>query len=252
MRCKNCGWPNKPSETTCVKCNSPLLSDDGDMDFVGGGEMSQSSRPLNKTVLEGDMFGAEKSSNNQQNFNQTRVENTESLTQCPKCGYPLRTGADKCPNCKFQLSSQHQASQVSTNDQTRNDAINHDTYHRSTRMASRNGAKGNFRGTINPYMMNMEVEPTFVLKPIKRMEERHEFEEQEYEGKQVVLNRDNTEQNNSSITSRQQAIITNNDGHWYIEDKSEQKTTFVQAAKKIELHDGDIILLGNRLFEFHK
>lgn len=101
-------------------------------------------------------------------------------------------------------------------------------------------------------MMNMEVEPTFVLKPIKRMEERRDFEEQEYEGKQVVLNRDNTERNNQSITSRQQAVISNNDGHWYIEDKSEQRTTFVQAAQKIELHDGDIILLGNRLFEFHK
>ena len=101
-------------------------------------------------------------------------------------------------------------------------------------------------------MMNMEVEPTFILKPLKRFEERHDFEEQEYEGKHVILNRDNTEQNNPSITSRQQAIITNIDGHWYIEDKSEQKTTFVQAAQKIELHDGDIILLGNRLFEFRK
>ena len=68
----------------------------------------------------------------------------------------------------------------------------------------------------------------------------------------MILNRDNTEQNNSSITSRQQAIVTRVDGHWYIEDRSEQKTTFVQAAKKVELHDGDIILLGNRLFEFHE
>ena len=54
------------------------------------------------------------------------------------------------------------------------------------------------------------------------------------------------------LTSRQQAIVTRIDGRWYIEDKSEQKTTFVQAAKRIELHDGDIILLGNRLFEFHE
>ena len=66
-----------------------------------------------------------------------------------------------------------------------------------------------------------------------------------------MLNRNNTEVNNPSITSRQQALITRVDGHWFIEDKSEQKTTFVQAAHKIELHDGDLILLGNRLFEFH-
>ncbi len=110
----------------------------------------------------------------------------------------------------------------------------------------------NFRGTINPYMMNVETDPTFLLKPIKRMDERHDFNEQEYEGKEVVLNRDNTDPGNPSITSREQAVITNVDGRWYIEDKSDQKTTFVRAGEKIELHDGDIILLGNRMFEFHK
>lgn len=251
MRCKNCGWPNKPNETTCVKCGSPLVSDDDNMDFVGGDDMSQSYRPLNKTVLEDDVFGAEESKRNQQNFNQTRVENADSLTQCPKCGYPLRANVDKCPNCKFQIGSVNQLNQDNSHFY-KEAAGERDEYHRPTRMATNNGAKENFRGTINPYMMNMEVEPSFVLKPIKRMEERHDFEELEYEGKQVILNRDNTETNNPSITSRQQAVVTNSDGHWYIEDKSEQKTTFVQASQKIELHDGDIILLGNRLFEFHK
>ena len=72
----------------------------------------------------------------------------------------------------------------------------------------------------------------------------------DFEGSEVILTRDNTEPGNQSITSHEQAIITYVEGHWYIEDRSEQKTTFVQAAKKIELHDGDIILLGNRLFEF--
>lgn len=252
MRCKNCGWPNKPSETSCVKCNSPLSSDDDQMDFVGGGDMSQSSRPLNKTVLEGDVFDSEEPNRNQHNFKQTKVENIDSLTQCPKCGYPLRAGVDKCPNCKFQVIAPSQSDQDISSIQTRKNLDGHDTSHRPTRMASGVSLKEGFRGTINPYMMNMEMEPTFVLKPIKRMDERHGFEEQEYEGRHIVLNRDNTEKNNPSITSRQQAIITNSDGHWYIEDKSEQKTTFVQAAQKIELHDGDIILLGNRLFEFHK
>lgn len=47
-------------------------------------------------------------------------------------------------------------------------------------------------------------------------------------------------------------MVSQENGHWYIEDASDQKTTFVQAARKTELHDGDIILLGNRLFEFHE
>lgn len=251
MRCKHCGWPNKPGETMCTKCKSPLSSNDEDLDSVGE-DMSQSSHPLNKTVLEEDVFGAEETTYNQQTLNRTRMENAETLSQCPKCGYPLRPGSDKCPNCKFQIAVQNQYDQDSTSAKPHEDFSRQDTYHRPTRMTSGDGAKSSFRGTINPYMMNVEVEPTFVLKPIKRMDERHDFEEQEYEGKEIVLNRDNTEKNNPSITSRQQAIITNSDGRWYIEDKSEQKTTFVQAAQKIELHDGDIILLGNRLFEFHK
>lgn len=221
MRCKNCGWPNKPGETTCVKCNSLLSSKDENTDFIGEDEMSQSSRPLNKTVMEAAAFGTEESTDDQHVFQQTKLECSEDLTQCTKCGYPLRAGVDKCPNCKSTISH-------------------------------KNGSKGGFSGTINPYMMNLNAEPTFVLKPVKRMDERRNFDEKEYEGRQVVLNRDNTESGNSSITSKEQAIVSYCDGLWFIEDKSEQKTTFVQASRKIELHDGDIILLGNRIFEFHK
>ena len=72
----------------------------------------------------------------------------------------------------------------------------------------------------------------------------------ELEEGEAVLTRDNTEPGNPSITSKEQALVTFSDGHWYIENRSEQSTTFVLANKKIELHDGDIILLGNRMFEF--
>ena len=67
---------------------------------------------------------------------------------------------------------------------------------------------------------------------------------------EMVLTRDNTEPGNPSITSKEQAVVSHADGHWYIENRSEQNTTFVMARDKIELHNGDIILLGNRMFEF--
>ncbi len=78
------------------------------------------------------------------------------------------------------------------------------------------------------------------------------MDEIEYEGSEVSLNRDNTETSNASITSKVQAVVSNDNGTWYIEDRSEQHTTFVLASRRIELHDGDMILLGNRLFEFHE
>lgn len=236
MRCKNCGWPNKPNEKVCVKCHSPL-----DIEL----DNDTFDKSLNKTVLEDEVFGEASSPNVKNNS----VGNEHTKT-CPKCGYPVRTESDKCPNCNFpinQLSSENSCSSF--------DSLQYEqdrTIRRPTRMTGAGDEKGKYRGTINPYMMNMEMEPTFVLKPLKRMNERHDFEEQEYEGQEVILNRDNTEQNNPSITSRQQAVVSRVDGRWYIEDKSDQKTTFVQAGHKVELHDGDLILLGNRLFEFHE
>ena len=67
-----------------------------------------------------------------------------------------------------------------------------------------------------------------------------------------MLNRDNTDPKNPTITSRQQAIISFRDGKWNIEDKSEYQTTFVQASSQIELKSGSLILLGNQLYRFEK
>ncbi len=256
MRCKNCGWPNKPNEVTCVKCHSPLSANDEGQEYGMESHSQQSSSVLNKTVAEENVFGnvGNTSSSQSNTFKQTRIESNDApLSQCPKCGYPLRPGSDKCPNCKFQVNAAYSPSANQSQGSLQEDNRNvTDSSNRPTRMASSGNPKNNFRGTINPYMMNVETAPTFVLKPLKRIEERHEFEEQEYEGKEVFLNRENTESNNPSITSKTQAVIKNVEGHWFIEDKSEQNTTFVQASQKIELHDGDIILLGNRLFEFRK
>lgn len=273
MRCRNCGWPNKPNEKICVKCHSSLESTEDDSfmrnAFVpSNGEMMKNPsserdackiiqnvddedkrRPLNKTVREEDVFGA--AYQGSQSASQRSGTQDEDARVCPKCGYPVRTDSDKCPNCRFPLKSLG-SERSDYSSKSGDEFVQQGSSHRPTRMTNNEVGKGNHRGTINPYMMNMEMEPTFVLKPLKRMNERHDFEEKEYEGKEVILNRDNTEPTNPSITSRQQAVISRADSHWYIEDRSEQKTTFVQASHKVELHDGDLILLGNRLFEFHE
>lgn len=246
MRCKNCGWPNKPNETTCVKCHAALGGDDDPVvavpvaDAAGG-----TSGSLKNTVLEDDVFG--RISPVAHRWGNTRQADANPV--CQKCGYPMRDGAAKCPNCG---TLQGGGSAVADNDRRSGSHQQQTPPRRPTRMDSAAGGGGSFKGTVNPYTMNMELEPTFVLKPLKRAGERHEPEEREYEGDSVVLNRANTEENNPSITSREQAVIARHDGHWTIEDRSEQRTTFVQAAHRHELHDGDIILLGNRLFEFHE
>ena len=69
-------------------------------------------------------------------------------------------------------------------------------------------------------------------------------------GNDFELNRDNTDPENSTITSKTQAVVSFEDGKWFIKDESELRSTFVQAARKVELQNGDLILLGNQLYKF--
>ena len=72
----------------------------------------------------------------------------------------------------------------------------------------------------------------------------------EYEGNSISLNRENTEMSNRTITSKEQAEIVFDDGHWYLLDRSMLQTTYIQVNRKIEIIPDDIIVLGDRRFKF--
>ncbi len=141
---------------------------------------------------------------------------------CPKCGYPMREGTTVCPQCGY-------------------------------------GASGNVgqqpvvhfqkQETVNPYV-NLNAGHSCTLTPIARADETNVPAPQSYTGESIELNRDNTDNGNMTITSKVQAQLMFENGNWYIEDKSSQKTTFVLAKEKVALKDGDVILLGNRQFVF--
>jgi hypothetical protein len=130
--------------------------------------------------------------------------------ECPACGYPIRKGTKTCPSCHANIEFK----------------------------------KGR---TVNPY--NKEKEVTCFLKPKARKGEQ-EIPKIKLIGNSIILNRENLEQTNNTITSKIQAIVSFNEGKWYVEDKSEQKTTFKQVKGAVDLQKGDIILMGDRLFEF--
>lgn len=93
--------------------------------------------------------------------------------------------------------------------------------------------------------------PHCSLKPLARTGETTELPaKHDYENAKVVLNRQNTDPENLSITSKQQAVLTFENGKWYIEDKSAYKTTYIRVTQKTELHNGDIVAMGDREFEF--
>ncbi len=250
MRCTNCGWPNPPQATKCAKCGSPLSSTPSN----NPAHNEQEFRPvdnadprLKKTVNENDRGGGTPV------FQQSNQENSVEMSTCPKCGYPLRPGISNCPNCNFKIGEVHHRP-VENVPYTPEPSARHRPTSpdvsdpQAQPVKNVHGAHG---GTILPSWY-YQSEAGFTLKPLKRVNERHELDEREFEGATVVLNRDNTEPGNGSITSKEQAVITHEGNDWFIQDRSEQKTTFVHCGQKLQLHDGDIILLGNRLFVFHE
>lgn len=110
------------------------------------------------------------------------------------------------------------------------------------------------RATVNIYTAPVQTEsPKFSITPVARLNEAASPRPLDFEGVETILNRANTDPENLSITSRQQAAISRRDGKWIITDMSDQKTTFVHPTREgVELHDGDVILLGNRMFIFNE
>ena len=141
---------------------------------------------------------------------------------CPKCGYPMREGTTVCPQCGYGASGNVGQQPV---------------------------AHIQKQETVNPYV-NLNAGHSCVLTPIARDNEKNVPAPQSYTGETIELNRDNTDNGNMTITSKVQAQLTFENGNWFIEDKSSQKTTFVLAKEKVALKDGDVILLGNRQFMF--
>ena len=72
----------------------------------------------------------------------------------------------------------------------------------------------------------------------------------DYEGQAVILTRENTEAGNRTITSKEQAELTCEDGKWFLLNKSELGSTYLEASRKLELQPGDVIVLGDRRFRF--
>lgn len=240
MRCKNCGWPNEPGETTCKKCHAPLDASLAEpATIIQNPSMPDMASELRKTVLEPQIM------------NQHIADNpVAGGNACPQCGFPLRPNSEKCPKCGTPVV---RGREINNNRQNtvvglpKADAPNESSYSKGVGFRHMN----NEQKTVNPYLEGFEPIPACSLKPVKRSSERKEFETKEYEGEEVMLNRSNTDPENVTIASEEQAVITKENGKWYIVDKSETKTTFVQASNKTELEDGSVILLGNRLFEFH-
>lgn len=213
MRCQFCGWDNPNGKTTCEKCNKPLAGEaPGDGVPAEGHDRPTALHPTGG-------FNPKATVRESQIGGAAETVREE---QCPECGYPLDNG--ECAACGYSsakggkpVAAAHVAPEA--------------------------------RKTVRPVRKG-DKEGVFSLTPISEETGLPEGAPIGYEGNEVVLSRDNTDPKNPTITSAGQADITFENGVWGIVDRSEYKTTFVQAARKVELQSGDLILLGNQLYRF--
>ena len=219
MRCKNCGWENPDGSNVCEKCNTSLSVSNISAPATGNDSFAKS------TVSEQVYFG------NNQNQN-------EGSKSCPQCGYPVSSSFENCPNCNAHLNIERQEANTPKSTVPENNS--------------------NFNGTIRPGMgggmpfVQGGVQSFCTLRPIAWQGEPVNYNPITYIGSNIVLNRSNTDSNNNTITSKEQATLTFKDGEWYLDNKSELRTTYIKVDRPIQLKDGDIIILGNREFEFKK
>lgn len=244
MRCNNCGWENAPGNAKCEKCNAPLKGS-----MVGPSPSSNPqpssqnnsgsvNTPLRGTLNERDAFGGSSSSSSG-GINIKKGDN-----KCPNCGYLVSSNMNTCPSCGNSLKG------GSTGGSTQSKVCSGCGAQLITgaQFCAQCGRPVKM-GTINsgPQAGGGSF---FTLRPISWDKETVQYQPVSYSGVSVSLNRGNTDPNNSSITSKVQAVITNVNGEWYIEDKSAFQSTLIHVRGKVKLQDGDIIVLGNRKFEF--
>lgn len=212
MKCQFCGTINRPDRDKCERCNRPLLNNvNNQMDMTMN---ENNDKPTNRQP--------ERGFNPKVTVRETPANVSPQV--CPECGYELSNGT--CSSCGYPVKKETESKTESIN-----------------RVAV------NVRQTMRPIRKG-EKNNVFALVPISEETGMPEGETLDFEGESVMLNRDNTDPNNKTITSREQAVITFENGRWCLEDRSEYKTTFVQVARKTELQKGDLILLGTQLYRF--
>lgn len=237
MRCRNCGWENPDGQVNCEKCHGNLC------DVTPAHQLTTPvSDRMKSTVVEGVIFSD---------------SSVVTPKMCPKCGYPISDSSTSCPNCNHELQPSPTAKQVL---HCKSCGASLAPYAKfcyscgtpvSVVISQPHSIQRSAMGTVLGGPVAGPSSNKFcTLKPIAWEGEDVNYNPITYSGDTIILNRANTDSNNNSITSREQAILTCEDGEWYIENKSDLRTTFIRVNGRVKLTSGDIIVLGNREFEF--
>jgi hypothetical protein len=178
--------------------------------------------------------------------------NLPKAKTCVACGAELAAPGKVLPR-KGPVNEKQQNEQM---DATRREELDPDDYKAGKGNQAvppplpspkRQAPSPNINATVNPWSKRKEA--SFTLRLLAREGETAKAD-LEFEGS-TELNRANLEPSNTTITGKTQAVIEYQDGTWYITNKSALQTTFIRVDEPVQLKKGDVILMGDRTFEFN-
>ena len=247
MRCNNCGWNNADDVTHCVKCNSPLAAGGGSRQGTVAGRQDELQEAPGRAAASGlaapgvaetrrDHSGSAETLRGAPAGGDVGDLSKELIT-CPACHYPASSKVETCPMCGAAL---------------RSGTVLRPGNAGPSAQATPSMQPG--EGTVDPFRQPQQPEappPMLFLERVGRPEEASKLLPFTAIGDQVHVNRQTLDDNNFTITSRLQASFVFKENKWWLVDKSDLKTTFIQVKEPVELKDGDIVLMGDRRFIFY-
>lgn len=226
--CPKCGYPLADHYTSCPNCGADFSGENEEEPLEENNVQEMDSQPSSsmpskkerkkkkedEKVVQGTVgLGALKKeeSNSDEEF----------LCTCDNCGEELSAAFRFCPKCGTEIRQK--------------------TLHGFRHKKKKEEAEDNPQPTIKrEFKLTIIPDEGEGIEPVVN----------HFEGAEVMLNRKNTEPDNRTITSKEQAVVFCEQGRWYIENRSEYDSTMILANRKMEIQDGDIIMLGDRRFKF--
>lgn len=223
QRCGECGWPNNAdSASDCEKCGASLSASSPVAPPASPSTMGVADGK--KTVMGGGHNLPAWDAGSSGNSGNTPAGNTDSSLKCSSCGfYPLRatpSSTAPCPNCGFTGAGGAQPTVV----------------------------EGQSKAHLKKTQMFGEISFDDA-KPSKFKLVENNQQERSFEGKSVTIGREEIDPENFSL-STEHATFEQVDGKWMLSNQSSNGFTFIQVKGRVEVQDGDIIVIGNKIFQF--
>lgn len=227
LECPNCHYPlSSDSLTSCPNCMADFTgleeeNEEDDENTIPSQDMKEGT-PNGQNAQVAETVNISKASSHSSN-------EREFMIECDHCKKLVSAEFKFCPYCATEVIQKTIAFRK-----------------KRKKVDNEDASSEKLLEVQQPEILNLQCH----LSLVPDDDEDLEAITNHYEGNNVILNRANTDSNNPTITSKQQAELIFENGNWFIENRSEYGTTFIAVNRRFQLMPGDVIMLGDRRFIF--